>query len=121
MSSSFRINMKAYKIFLIIIIFGISYIWLGNVYSHQKEKHIDKSVETHTESHTIEQNTLPVPMSVPALQEEHKHPQKVEIGSYNIIQFGKKQGYNVAVIFIISIAVIWGIVSFYWRDDKRKG
>ncbi|MBI3584838.1 MAG: hypothetical protein HY096_12960 [Nitrospinae bacterium] len=110
--------MKKYKILL--IIFGISYIWLGDAYSHKGEthkKHTDESSETVVESkgNNIEQKTVTVPSIV---HEEHKHPKTIEIGSFNIIQISKKAGYNVAVIFTGFIAVIWGIVSFYWRNGR---
>lgn len=110
-----------FKIFSVALIFGIIYIWLGDAYSHQGEshkKHIDERIETHAEPHTIEQNTSLLPMSAPSPHEGHKHPQKVETGAFNLIQIGKKEGYNTAIIFTGFIAVIWGVVSFYWRDRR---
>ncbi len=120
MSSSFRINMKKYKILLITLIIGISYIWLGDAYSHKGETHkkpTNESSETVVEpkDNNIEQKAVTVP---PVAHEEHKHPKTIETGSFNIIQISKKAGYNVAVILTGFIAVIWGLASFYWRGKR---
>ncbi len=112
--------MLKFKVFSITLIIGIIYIWLGDAYSHKGEthkKHTDESSETVLEpkDNNIEQRAVTVP---PIVHEEHKHPKTIETGSFNIMQISKKAGYNVAVIFTGFIAVIWGIVSFYWRDGR---
>jgi len=112
--------MKKYKILLITLIIGISYIWLGDAYSHKGETHkkpTNESSETVVEpkDNNIEQKAVTVP---PVAHEEYKHPKTIETGSFNIIQISKKAGYNVAVILTGFIAVIWGLASFYWRDKR---
>lgn len=126
MSSSFRINinnMKKFKVFSITLIIGISYIWLGDAYSHKGETHkkpANESSETVVEpkDNNIEQKAVTVP---PVAHEEHKHPKTIETGAFNIIQISKKAGYNIAVIFTGVIAIIWGLVSFYPVRKSRGG
>src|SRR3989344_2772213 len=113
MSSSFRINMKKYKILLITLIIGISYIWLGE--THKKPTNESSETVVEPKDNNIEQKAVTVP---PVAHEEYKHPKTIETGSFNIIQISKKAGYNVAVILTGFIAVIWGLVSFYWRGKR---
>ncbi len=107
-----------FKIFLIILIFGITFIWVGNVYSHKGEKHerpVIKEVEAEKTPDNIQEETIPPTVT----HEAHEHLPEMKTGSFNLIQVGKKPGYNIALIFTITIVVIWGLVSFYWKDSDK--
>jgi len=112
--------MKSYKILLMMLVFCMACIWAEDAYPHGKEKHVDKTTETVAEPKDkgIEEKAAVLP---PVSHEGHGHTKIVKTGSFNAIQIGEKQGYNVAVVFAGFNAVVWGLVSFYWRERDRDG
>jgi hypothetical protein len=110
--------MKGCKTILIILVLCMACIWADYAYPHGKEKHADKRTEAVAEPKDkgIEEKAIVPP---PVLHEEHRDSKTVETGSFNLIQADKKKGYNLAVVFTISIAFVLGLVLFYWRDGRQ--
>lgn len=110
--------MKIYYIFLSILIFLAIHIASGTAFSHKGERHDKdevKKAETEEVSGNRGQGTVIPPP--PVTHEAYEYPQMVETGSFSIVK-RDKSGYGVAAIFTISIVIIWGMISFYWRTDK---
>jgi hypothetical protein len=108
--------MNLLRLFAIFLILGIILMTSVVASSHKGEKHERSDIDekkTEMASDAVKQEAVAPPA---AAHEIHIHPQKVETGSFNLIDRDKKSGYGAAAIFTISIVIVWGVIIFYWRE-----